>query len=74
MSATKQYQVKPNWKDWSLTITAEFPILDKIANLLQTAGMAYFPSVVAARAGLFYTKPQSTQQKQETPTVTCALQ
>ena len=69
-----QYQVKPTWTEWSLTITAEFPILDKIAHLLQTAGMAYFPSVGAARAGLFYTKPQPTQQKQEIPTVTCALQ
>ncbi len=71
----KQYQVKPNWKDWSLTITGEAAILDKIAVLLQTAGLAYFPSLAAARSALFYpsSRPLSTQEY-KAPTVTCAVQ
>ena len=71
----KQYQVKPNWKEWSLTITGETAILDKIAALLQTAGLAYFPSLTAARSALFYpaARPSSTPEY-KAPTVTCAVQ
>lgn len=73
--STKQYQVKPQWEAWTLHITAEAAVLDKIADLLQTAGVAYFPSLTAARSALFYSSPQRpSASPPQAPTVTCLLQ
>ena len=79
----QQWEVKPNWDNGLLTITAERATLDRIARLLQEVGLGYFPSVTKTEAALFYTKkmqhtgplsPGIDNNHDEPTAVTCMMQ
>ncbi len=85
--STQQFEMKSDWENGLLTITAEVAILDQIARLLQKIGLSYFPSVTKAEAALFYNRPRMTvtqdgnspsatvdNSHDESLTVTCAMQ
>lgn len=52
---SEQYKIEPNWKEWTLVVTADPAILNKVGELLHSAGANYFESTSQAKAVLFGT-------------------
>ena len=60
----EQYILKESWRGWTLTITAESPVLDQIAGLLQkVTEPKYFVSKM--KDALFYRPVLDPQESQE---------
>jgi len=75
----EQFKVEPNWKNWTLTITAEPNVLHQIGTLLHHAGANYFQSAPQAQALLFSAaSDETTDLDLETPSskleVPCLVQ
>ena len=70
----KPNQFKPNWKQWTLTLQAEPPLLDQIANLLHVASQAYL-SPPDAKTGMgFFQSSGSLTSDDDVSETTCRVQ
>ncbi len=55
----KPHQLKPDWKQWTLTIQAEPALLDQMANLIYAASIVYLSS--NAKTGIGFFQSPSTE-------------